>query len=263
MKIGIIGLGIVGAALKYGFEKLGHEVVFHDIAYNTKIEDVLGSEICFVCVPTPSLENGACNTSIVESVVRQLSDLKYEGIVAIKSTVSPGTTQFLQKRYTNLEICFVPEFLRERCAITDFQNMIVLIVGTDSTEVLTKITKCHGKYPKYVKQLSFIESELIKYYSNCFNALRVIFANEMYELSKVVGADYTAIKDAYVLMGTPDVYLDCNESFRGYAGVCLPKDVKAIDHLIKSLHLDLKLFETIDNENNKFKKTVIGDMRLR
>ena len=93
MNVGIIGIGVVGGAIRHGFEKLGHNVVVHDVKHKTKIEDVIDTDIVFVCVPTPSAPNGDCDTSIVESVVRELADLKYDGIVCIKSTVKPGTTE--------------------------------------------------------------------------------------------------------------------------------------------------------------------------
>ena len=54
MNIGIVGNGIVGGAIKYGFEKLGHNIVVHDIKLKTKIEDVVNTNIVFICVPTPS-----------------------------------------------------------------------------------------------------------------------------------------------------------------------------------------------------------------
>ena len=76
MKIGIIGLGVVGSACKAGFERIGHDVKCHDIKLYTNIEDVLDTEVCFVSVPTPSDENGSCNTSIVQKVVKELSDFK-------------------------------------------------------------------------------------------------------------------------------------------------------------------------------------------
>jgi len=72
------------------------------------------------------------------------------------------------------------------------------------------------------------------------------------------------IKDTFVKRGTTiDSYLEVNENFRGYAGVCLPKDTKALDSFIKELGLDLKFFEVLDSENKKFKKTVFTGMRLQ
>jgi nucleotide sugar dehydrogenase len=263
MKIGIIGVGIIGGACKYGFEKLGHQVICHDIALKTSIEDVLDTHITYVCVPTPSDEDGSCNTSIVENVVHELHTLGYSGIVAIKSTVKPTTTEKLIKE-TGMEICFVPEFLRERCSISDFtENHDLLAIGSHSQTTYEMVKRCHGSYPKSYSHLKPTEAELLKYYSNVINALKVVFANEMYEICKTVGADYTKIKETFIKRGTTkDLYLDVNDNFRGYAGMCLPKDTKALDSFVKELGLDLKLFETMESENNKFKKTVFDGMRL-
>lgn len=263
MKIGLIGLGVIGSACKYGFEKLGHKVKTHDLKLGTTILDVLKTDICYVCVPTPSNDDGSCDTTIVEDVIKELKHFNYKGVVAIKSTVKPTTTQKLIEK-TGLEICFVPEFLRERCAMSDFtENHDLLAVGTNSDKVFELVKKCHGHYPKKIEKLNPTEAELLKYYSNIYNATKIIFANEMYEICQKVNADYSKIKDAFVKRGTSkDMYLDVNENFRGYAGVCLPKDTKALDSFVKELGLDLKLFETIDKENNKFKKTVFDGMRV-
>ncbi len=169
MKIGIVGLGVVGSATKYGFSKLGHEVVAHDLKLNTRLRDVLGTEICYICVPTPSSADGSCDTSIVEEVVESLIEENYEGVIAIKSTVSPGTTEKFIKKYENSSICFVPEFLRERCAEVDFtEKHDLCIVGTHSEEVYDKVRRSHGKYPKVVKRLTPTEAELAKYFNNIF-----------------------------------------------------------------------------------------------
>ncbi len=264
MKISIAGLGVIGSACKYGFEKLGHDVSFYDPKFeNSKFEDLLGSEIIYVCVPTPSNSDGSCDTTIVRNVIDELMKKNFTGIIAIKSTVEPGTTQSLIEQYYNDKICFVPEFLRERCAYSDFtENHEVLAVGTNNPQVYDQICLSHGKYPKQYANLSPTEGELLKYYSNVFNALRIIFANEMYEICKALGADYSLIKDTFIKRGTAkDIYMDVNEKFRGYGGVCLPKDTKALDSLVKKLNLDLKLFETIDSENSKFKTTVYEGMR--
>ena len=262
--IGIIGLGTVGKACKFGFEKLGHSVFCHDTTMQTSIEDVIDTKIVFICVPTPSRSDGSCNVEIVESVIRELKDKSYKGIIAIKSTVAPGTTQKLRDQ-TGLNICFVPEFLRERCAVADFvENHVLLAVGCDDDQTYDFIKKIHGNYPKAFKRLGIIEAELLKYYSNIFNAVRIIFANEFYEVCDAVGASYEDVKDAYILTGAvPDRYLDVNDNFRGYGGVCLPKDVKAIVSLQKQLGLNLSFFENLDKENSKYKTTVPNGMRLK
>ena len=264
MDIGIVGLGVIGEACKYGFEKLGHTVSVHDIKFSTKIEDLLSTDITYICVPTPVDVDGGggCDTSIVESVVHSLDELEYKGIVAIKSTVKPTTTEKLIG-LTSLNLCFVPEFLRERCSISDFtENHDLLAVGTYSETVYEVVKRCHGNYPKSYEMLTPTEAEILKYYSNVYNALRIIFANEMYEICDHVGADYTKIKDTFIKRGTTkDLYLDVNDNFRGYGGVCLPKDTKALDAFVKEVGLDLKLFEMINTENNKFKTTVFNGMR--
>jgi len=262
IKVGIIGLGVVGGALKYGFEKLGHVVCFHDIAYGTRIEDVIDTEICFICVPTPSDEEGRCNISIVQDVVYKLNLLAYSGIVVIKSTVAPGTTNKLQIT-TNLNICFVPEFLRERCAVSDFmENHDVCIIGTEDIIVFDKIKEAHGKYPKKFIHLSPIEAEFCKYFNNSFNATLITFANSFYELCKVCGVDYTKVKDAMVNRDhITDIYLDCNDNVRGFGGVCLPKDTKALTVLCNDFKIDVAFFKMLLDENNKYITTVFDGMR--
>ena len=75
MKIGIIGLGVVGGAVRQGFQKLGHTVPYYDLVHeDTSLDDVLGTSICYICVPTPSDEEGRCDTSIVRKVVAELCD---------------------------------------------------------------------------------------------------------------------------------------------------------------------------------------------
>ena len=136
MKIGIIGLGLVGKAIRHGFARIGHDIAGYDIALpETTLKDALSGEVVFVCVPTPSASDGSCDTSIVENVIGQINDAGYPGLVAIKSTVEPGTTDKLIKRYPRLRLAFCPEFLREKATFTDFvEQHDVCVIGTYSTE---------------------------------------------------------------------------------------------------------------------------------
>jgi UDPglucose 6-dehydrogenase len=264
MKIGIIGWGAVGGAVGEGFKMLGHEVSVHDPKFNTTIDAVLDTEIVFVCVPTPSGENGECDLSIVHSTIDDLKSKNYNGIIALKSTSVPGTTQSIIDRYQDNDICFVPEFLRERAALEDFvRNHDVLAVGCHTDRAWHRVCEAHSWLPKHTVRMTPTEAEILKYYSNTFNALRVVFANVMYEISEKLNSDYDKILSTFLLRKTasPD-YLSCGPEIRGYGGMCLPKDTKAMADLCKRLDLPFDLFDTIDHDNSQVKKTVFPNMRL-
>ncbi len=264
MKIGVIGLGIVGSAVKYGFEKLGHNVAGHDIKDGTTIEDVLDTEVVYLCVPTPQREDGHCDTSVLESVVDELVNKhKYSGVIAAKSTIVPGTTVRLQQQFGNDRICHVPEFLRERAAIIDFtDNHDICIVGTDSDEVFEVVKESHGHYPEKFIKLSPTEAEVSKYFNNVYNATLITFANAFYEICQNAGADYSKVKNAMVQREhISNKYLDCNENLRGFGGMCLPKDTSAIAALIKERGMDIKLFDAVIEDNKNYKTTVFEGMR--
>lgn len=263
MKIGVLGLGVVGNAVYTGFLELGHAMSFYDPAKDSKFEDVLDSDICFICVPTPPNQDGFCDTSIVRESVENLNSNNYTGIVVIKSTVAPGTTESLAKNYPNLRVAFVPEFLRERCAVIDFiENHDLCVIGTDSNECFEEIKKAHGSYPSEFRMLSRTEAELVKYYNNIYNATLITLANSFYEVCKELGASYTDIKNSLVLRDhINDSYLQCNDNFRGFGGVCLPKDTLAIAKLVEDRELDVDFFKMILEENKKYKVTVYDGMR--
>ncbi len=266
MKIGIIGLGVVGLANKYGFEKIGHKVFVHDVKLKTNISIVKNTEIVFLCVPTPSNKDGSCNTNIVEGILKKLHTINYEGIICIRSSTEPGFTEKVIKKFKNNKICFVPEFLRERIAKKDFtKNHNLLAVGTRNKKVFNRVVKAHDKFPKKTTMLKPTEAEILKYYINVFASLRVTFANIVYEICKKFGCDYEKIKNSYIDTGrgSPKMYLSVSKNLRGYAGICLPKDTRAIINLLKKTNLKFDLIKSIEKDNQRFKKTVFKGMRFK
>jgi len=265
MKVGVVGIGVVGAAVAAGISHVGHEVKTFDIAHaDTRIDDVLDTEVCFICVPTKTDEQGVCDTSIVEEVVATLAARNYTGLITIKSTTTPGTTDRINAAFPEMRIGFCPEFLRERAAEEDFvNNHDVCVIGAYTEEDFELVKAAHGSLPRAFSHLPPLEAEFVKYFSNVYNALRIVFANEFYEACKAAGADYAKVKSAVTLRDTiDDHYLDCSDDIRGYGGVCLPKDTRAFAAYVQSLGLtDLKLFEAIVNENAKFRTTVFEGMR--
>ena len=263
MKIGVIGCGVVGTATGEGLRTLGHELVCHDPKLNSTIDVVLSTDISFICVPSPSLPNGACDTSIIEETVQKLIDLSYTGVIAIKSTVAPGTTQRLIDQHQNSNICFVPEFLRERSALEDFVSRhTVLAIGCTSDKVWDCLLLAHAQLPTHTARMSPTEAEILKYYSNTFAALKVTFANVMYEVCKKFNSDYDTILEAFLMRGiTGSDYLGCNPEMRGYGGMCLPKDINAMTELCSQIGLPFKLFDTIARDNSLVAQTVFPGMR--
>lgn len=263
MKIGVIGYGVVGEAVGESLKEIGHEVFAHDIVFNTSINDVLDSELCFLCVPTPKNEKGECDISVVEEVIRELDQKKYKGLVCIKSTVTPGTTQNFIESFPNLELCFVPEFLRERCAKEDFQlNHDLCVIGCVEDRHFEMLKTAHGKYPKKIKKVSPTEAEICKYFNNVYNATLVVFANSFYEVCKNLSADYTKVKNTMIERDhIGDFYLDCKEDLRGFGGMCLPKDTSAIAALCEKKELNVDFFKNLLEENKKYKVTVFDGMR--
>ena len=253
MKIGVCGVGMVGGTVKFGLERLGHEVIGYDpfkAGFNGNLNRLEKTDLIFVCVPTPGKPDGSCDTSIVEQSVRILS-CNYNGVIVIKSTVTPGTTERLAKELFANKIAFCPEFLRERTAIADFCDYHdVCIIGAYRDHDFDLIKRAHGHYPKRFVRLTPTEAELAKYFSNVYNALRITFANQFYEVCQEIGADYTAIKDAVSLRtSVGNHYLDCNANLREYGGNCLPKDVKAFMRFAEAVGARELLWRDIETLN--------------
>ena len=255
IKIGIIGIGMVGTPVMRWFLEKGwknHENLFcYDVdPKKNYCGNVFKATIIFICVPTPSNPDGSCNISIVESVISSLPDRedRRNWCIVIKSTVPPGTTAFLCKKY-NKKGCFLfnPEFLTEAQAWEDFirpDRQIVAAADEESRRWLNLVmnllpiatynspgffqSKNSGK--KYhFHEVNSTEAELAKYAGNNFGALKVGFFNNLYDRCKILGADYENVR----LLVTHDrriggAWTDVQHGgFRGYAGFCFPKDSNA------------------------------------
>jgi UDPglucose 6-dehydrogenase len=256
MKIGLLGRGTVGKAVYEGLEYLGHEMCFFDPAYEgSTLADVLDTECVFICVPTDQAANGDCDTSIVDRVVAELAGADYKGLISIKSTVTPGTTDRLQAQYANLRLSMVPEFLRAKSALADFvYNHDLLVVGTYNREDADLLIEIHGSFPENIARVSPTEAEVIKYFNNVHHAMSVTFANITYDVCNKLGANYMNVYKAITKRDCINpAYLMANPNMRGYGGHCLPKDTSAWNNLIKNLELPYTLIQSVIDDNEKVK----------
>jgi len=265
MKLGFIGLGMVGKAI-YDVMAESFDTYFYDIKYpDSSIRDVITSDVVFIAVPTlPDMYN-RCDLSILTSVMDELHALNYPGIICIKSTITPETTQNYIKKYANERICFCPEFLRERCAYEDFKfNNHICVVGTVSTTVYDTIRMCHANICREFRMVSPIEAELTKYFQNVYNTNRVLFANAFYEVCTHHDICYNSIVDTLVVRKEmDDKYLRCDERLRGPSGPCLVKDTLAFNEYVQGLELNIKptIFQAMVDDMKLYPKTVIEGTR--
>jgi UDPglucose 6-dehydrogenase len=248
--IGIIGVGVVGGALKHYLESEGVAPLVYDRDQALGSMSQVGSAgLVFVCVPTPYRPGYGFDDSAVEEAISALPGGR---TVVIKSTVLPGTTERYQRRFPSQRLLFNPEFLRERTAVADFLRPDRQIVGYScggqrtAEDVLALLPRA-----PYEAVIPATAAELAKYATNAFLAVKVIFANELYDLAAAVGADYATVSDAFAaderIGGS---HLDVLDSgYRGYGGKCLPKDTMSLLDLAAELGVAMRLLEAAHQAN--------------
>ena len=264
MKIGIVGQGYVGSAVKEVFSK-HYETNTFDLngKCNCKdIEDLVDkSDIIFVCVPTPMKKDGSCDTSIVEGVVKNIDDIVYcftnksHKIVAIKSTIPPGTTNRLNKKCKNISVIFNPEFLTEANFIDDFKNQNRIIIGGERPST----TKLRQVYSLLFPDATIVKTgsktaEMVKYMTNTFLATKVSFANEMKMICDELKIDYDKVVEYSTYderLGKSHWAVPGPDGKLGFGGSCFPKDINALISLSKDMRMYLHTLQSVWKTNLK------------
>jgi UDPglucose 6-dehydrogenase len=264
--IGVIGWGFVGQATGLGFGSSEKNKIFwydkFKESQNTLAEVIKNSDFIFVCVPTPIFDDySGMDMSIVEGVIGEVAP-KIAGtdkILVLKSTSLPGTIKKMSKKYPGVNFVMNPEFLTQKNANRDFLSPARTVIGSDSKDVAAKVVAIYktilpGAQPYIVTDPT--SAEVIKYMSNLVLASKVLLANEFYEISKAVGANYLDVQKAVesdprigTHLGVPGPDGDM-----GFGGACFPKDMVGIIGLAKSLKVDVSALEAIWKKNLKVRK---------
>lgn len=251
--IAIMGTGMVGGALDRYLKSVNIEAGLYDPPKGLADTDVLRqAEVIFIAVPTPYYLDG---TGFDDTYLHQAMEaIPTEGkTVVLKSTITPGTTEMMQERYPQHRFLFNPEFLTEVTADFDMIHPNRQIVGY-TAQSRKDAELVMGILPRapFEKIVPAKTAELIKYFGNAFYALKVAYANQMFDLCQKIGADYDQVKEcaqAEPMVGKNHLEI-FHKGYRGYGGKCLPKDTRAIIQLAARHGIDLSLLKAAEDYNN-------------
>ena len=252
-KIGIIGRGFVGSAVEFGFSAqtgCDAQIKVYDKdpakSIHTLEDTVNESDFIFLSVPTPSNKDGSMHLGILESVLQdiQVVNKRKDNIILIRSTIIPGTTTKLCKKYKKLNIVFNPEFLTERSAKFDFINQSRFILGGRKRNTARVADLYRWRFGDSVPciETNFETAEMIKYMNNCFFATKVSFMNEMKLIADKSNVDWDLAVDGFVRdgrIGHSHLAVPGPDGKRGFGGSCFPKDIQAMINFGKNLDVDM------------------------
>jgi|TARA_B110000977_G_scaffold106217_1_gene138489 UDPglucose 6-dehydrogenase len=249
MKLTLIGYGFVGKAV-YNVLKDYHNVKIVDPQYNENVIDD-DSEGYIICVPTPTTPTGACNMTIVETVVKACPQDKP---ILIKSTISlEGWRKDLAPM--NKQITFSPEFLTAANANEDFEKQNKMLFGGGNSEFWNDVfILCKMFTPVYATVEELI---MTKYLRNSFLATKVAFFNEVSDLCKIANISYNSVKD---LVGmderiTPShMQVPGPDGELGFGGACFPKDTEALLYSAHVVGVSMPILHAAVKSNNNKRK---------
>lgn len=279
MKVTVFGVGYVGLTAGVCFAEMGNDVLCMDIdkekidllkqkispihepgldellkrnidnkrlSFTTNLNDALTfSDIIFIALGTPSLENGNLDLRPIEELVTTISAQSDSSkIIVVKSTVPPGTCNQLSliansnSKY-EFDVASNPEFMKEGSAINDFLKPDRIIIGTNSQSAMSVLKDIYAPFNRSsfrIIQMDVVSSELTKFAANAMLATRISFMNELSRLCEKIDANIESVREGIASderIGNKFLYAGC-----GYGGSCFPKDVGGL----------IKLYEANDIE---------------
>jgi UDPglucose 6-dehydrogenase len=308
MRVGVIGTGHVGLVTAACFAELGHEVVGMDddeakIAtlnrgelpyYEDGLADLVsaaiatgrltltadpaapvrGADVVFICVGTPSRDDGSPDMSYVQAAAASVATHATGPVVVAEKSTVPVRTGERIRHVLNLQsraqgnglhhdVVSNPEFLREGTAVADTLRPDRVVVGADSERAHRLMRELYqpllDRHDCPYVATDVRTAELIKHASNAFLATKISFINSVARVCELAGADVATVADA---MGhDPRIGRAFLDAGLGYGGSCFPKDVKAFIHIAAELGFDFGILRETDRTNREAKQWPLAQLR--
>jgi UDPglucose 6-dehydrogenase len=237
--IGVVGQGYVGGSHANNFAKRGFEIVRYslDEQYCANQDQIRHCDLVFVCVPTPTTQKGFDVSIVAEG----LSLIGKGKIGIIKSTVLPGTSRKLQKKFAHVILLYSPEFLSITTAQEDvdqpFSNIIGMAADDAKHRAAAKFVNSILPPARFTRVCSSEEAELIKYGHNMSGYMQVLTFNLLYDMAQKLKCDWGAIQPA--LCADPMISnrysRPVHKGGRGAGGGCFIKDIAALAPLYREV----------------------------
>ncbi|MCL2369354.1 MAG: UDP-glucose/GDP-mannose dehydrogenase family protein [Alphaproteobacteria bacterium] len=217
--------------------------------FTTDIRSISDSDVVMIAVGTPPHpETGHADMKYIHAAARDIAPyLKNAAVVANKSTVPVGTGDDVERIISlanpkaKFHVISLPEFLREGFAVHDFFNPDRVVVGANASRGKKLMQELYDSFPK-PQEILFTDrrsSEMIKYASNAFLAVKIHYANEMQTLCAKVGANiYDVTKGMGMDSRIGAKFLNPGP---GYGGSCFPKDTLALVNTADSVGVNMSL----------------------
>ncbi len=220
---------------------------------------VLNSDISFVCVGTPSMSNGSLDLEYLERVAQEigthLKNKESYHIIAIRSTVLPGTTENTivpileeksgKKAARDFGLVVNPEFMRESSAVSDFYDPPKTVIGALNKTDADEVAELYENINAPLIKTSISVAEMIKYADNAFHALKVTFSNEIGNICRALNIDSHEVMEIFcqdTKLNLAPYYLKPGFAF---GGSCLPKDIRALSYKAKMLDIKVPVLDAI------------------
>lgn len=233
------------------------------------------SDCVLVCVGTPSRADGSIDDRALANVLREIifahQTARKPLDLVIRSTMLPNV--LLEEIMPPLEelgreqwgdtlhLAVNPEFLRTTTAIRDFDSPPFIVVGSESSEAAQRVQGLYRQQhvPRFNTDIR--TASLVKYVSNAFHALKIAFANEIGTMAASFGVSGPHLMELFC----QDTQLNISRAYLrpgfAFGGSCLPKDVRALNHLAQQRAIRTPLLESILPSNDDHLERIVAELR--